>query len=384
MERIKLSLLVISAISISSLANANTLSDALVNGKVTGDVSATYESRKQDKEVSIYYSNTAYSVGSIGLNYKTASFNDFTGEVGFRAYSKLYEDDSNFKTYHGTGDSTERFYDEKGSSMLSRANIAYDIDSLHVKVGRQLLSDDWLTNVHDAVTVNANPIDNLDLELIYSERFGRARARDLRPMTDTNDNNGIYKTGLTYKFNDLVKSNAFYYAAPDSYDMYGGKLYLDKEYSDVKVGTSFHMLELLADKDPTKDGELLELKAYVSIDGYTGTLGYVDNKKADIWGTAGKAGFNIVPFEEGDSMLKADAKTTYFMLSKNIAGVSLTGLYGIFDYGKYKSSEFDIWAGYDISKNAKFNLGYAMTVEDDDDTSMSDMQQLNATLTYSF
>ncbi len=384
MKNIKLSLVVISSLSMLSCLNANSLSEALTSGKVSGDVAVTYESRNFDKETSKYYSNTAYSVGSIGLNYKTASFNNFTAEVGFRAYTNLYENDKNFSTFHGTGDATERFYDEKGSSMLSRANIAYDIKNFHVKVGRQLLADDWLTNIHDAVKINTTPLENLELELIFSDRFGRARARDLRPMTDTNDNNGIYKAGITYKFNDFVKTNAFYYTAPDSYDMYGGKIYLDKKYSDVKVGTSIHMLDLSAENDSTKDGQLLELKAYVSAAGYKATLGYVDNKEADIWGTAGKAGFNIVPFEEGDSMLKADAKTTYFMLSKNVAGVSLTGLYGIFDYGNFKSDEFNIWAGYKINKNTKFNLGYAMTNEDDKDTSLSDMQQLNATVTYSF
>ena len=384
MKRIKLSFLAIGTVSMLSILNANTFSDALTNGKISGDVAITYESRNFEKETDIYYSNTAYSVGSIGLNYKTASFNNFTAEIGFRAYTKLYEKDSDFITYHGTGDSTERIYDEEGLSILSRANIAYDIDNLHIKVGRQLLSDDWLTNVHDAVTLHSNIINNLELELIYSDRFGRARARDLRPMTNTNENKGIYKAGLTYKFNELLKANAFYYIAADFYDMYGGKLYLDKQYSNIKVGTSIHMLELSAENDVSKDGELLELKAYFNIAGYTGTLGYVDNKKADIWGTAGKAGFNIVPFEEGDSMLKADTKTTYFMLSKNVLGISLTGLYGIFDYGDYKASEFDIWAGYKINKDTSFNLGYAMTSEDDKDTSLSDMQQLNATVTYKF
>lgn len=151
MKKFNLSLIACSAISLFGTLNAATLSEALTSGKVSGDVSVQYESRNQDKEVSTYYSNTAYAMGSIGLNYDTKSYKNLSAHVGFRAYSVLFEDDKNFKTAHGIGDATERYYDEKGLSALSKAYIQYNINSLNTKVGRQVLSTDWLTMLHDAV-----------------------------------------------------------------------------------------------------------------------------------------------------------------------------------------------------------------------------------------
>ncbi|NCB82475.1 MAG: porin, partial [Bacilli bacterium] len=53
-----------------SSVGADELSDALKNGKVSGDIALTYEGRNVDRQVGAYYADTAYSVGSLGLNYE--------------------------------------------------------------------------------------------------------------------------------------------------------------------------------------------------------------------------------------------------------------------------------------------------------------------------
>ncbi|NCB80413.1 MAG: porin, partial [Bacilli bacterium] len=55
--------------SVSAFA-ADSLQDALKGGKVSGDVALTYEGRNVDRQVGAYYADTAYSVGSLGLNYE--------------------------------------------------------------------------------------------------------------------------------------------------------------------------------------------------------------------------------------------------------------------------------------------------------------------------
>jgi len=384
MRTVKLSLITMSLIAMGSTVQANSLSEALSNGKVTGDISVTYESRKQDKEVSAYYSNTAYSVGSVGINYKTADFNNFSAAVGFRAYNTLYEDDDTFATSQGKGDASERFYDKAGSAMLSQAYLAYDVENAHVKLGRQGLSTEWLTKIHDAVTVYANPVKNSELELIWTKRRGRVYARDLRHMVNVNKDKGIYKAGLTYTFNDNIKAKGYFLKAPQAYDIYGAKLHLDSKFDNTKVGLLLHSMETSEKVGTTKDGEMIEVKAYTTVAGYTGTLGYVKTGKDNGWGSAANVGDTVVPFEEGDQMYVADSTTTYAMLSKKISDVSLTVLYGITEYGIYEKDEFDLWAGYSFTKNMRFNLGYALTNEDKDDASTTDMQQLNATITYKF
>jgi len=378
MKKLKLSLIACTAVSLFGTLNAATLSDALKNGKVSGDVSIQYESRNQDKEASTYYSNTAYAMGSIGLNYDTASYNNLSAHVGFRAYSVLFEDDKNFKTAHGTGDATERYYDEKGLSALSKAYIQYNINSLNAKVGRQVLSTDWLTMLHDAVNITVKPNDNLSLNAIYTKKRGRTRAKDLRPMKSLNNGDGIYKLTVDYKPTNQIKLTPYFLSAPDAYDVYGAKI----AYDSKSFGALAHTMK--TNEENAKDGEMLELKAYAKFSGYKATLGFVKTGDDNGWGSAANAGDKVVPFEEGDQMYVKDSQTTYFQLSKTISDISLTALYGITKYQQYENNELNIWAGYKINKDLKLSLGYALVNEDSKDTSRTDLEQLNANLTYKF
>ncbi len=77
-------------------------------------------------------------------------------------------------------------------------------------------------------------------------------------------------------------------------------------------------------------------------------------------------------------------RSYYLILNKDIADITLTALYGITKYGKFEKSEFNIWAGYKFAKNLGLDIGYATTNEDSEDLSMTDLQQVNATLAYKF
>ena len=379
MRKIKLSLVAMAAISISTLSSANTLSEALSNGKTTGDVSVTYESRKQDNEIGTYYSDTAYSVGSIGINYETATFNNFSANIGFRVYNVLYEEDE--KGAGGKGDASERFYQVDGKNKntdLEKAYIAYDLDNVHVKLGRQVISTEWINKTQDALRANAT-FGGSTLEFIHSRRHGRVTSRDHRPLVEINPGNGgLYKLDFAQKFNDSVSAKAYYVTASKLKDIQGGKI-------NLKIGDVTTMAHYAATKEDVagvKDSNILELKASTSFAGYSATLGYVKTDKDAAFNHI--AGETIIPFEEGDQMYLKDAQTTYAMVSKNVSGVSLTGLYGVTKYGAYSKSEFDLWAGYEVAKNLNLNIGYTITAEDSDDAGTTDLNQLNFTLAYKF
>lgn len=381
MKYINLSLAAIAAMSMFSIANATSLSEALKSGKVSGDISVTYEKRSQDKEISNYYSNTAYSVGSIGLAYESSKFNNFSAVIGFRAYKVLFEDDKT--SLSGKGDASERFYEVDGENKtvaLEKGYLAYDLDNLHVKAGRQVISTEWINKTQDALRLDAKISDNTDVELIWTARHGRVSARDYRPLTEMNKGNGgLYKLGITQALSDSISAKAYALTAPSLKDIYGGKV----TFKNDSFTAMAHYAQTNEDVAGKLDGNILELKASTSLAGISATLAYVQTDKEA--GFTHIAGETIIPFEEGDHMYLADAKTTYLMLSKSFADVSLTALYGITDYaGKYDKSEFNLWAAYPVSKNLSFNLGYAMTSEDSKDASYTDLQQLNTTLSYRF
>lgn len=381
----RLSLVVLMVLSgVVSALNADELSESLKNGKISGDVTVTYESRNVDRQIGAYYADTAYSVGSIGLNYETAKFYNFSANVGMRAYQALWQDDSKFITSHGKGDASERFYEDGSNKHMELANayLAYTTQNILVKAGRQELSTEWLTKYHDAVTAMITPLDKAQIEMIYSSKRYRVDPREFFSATDINGNDGIYKLGLSYNITDAIKAKAYTLIAPDNYDIYGGKVNLDSKINDIGFGGLTHYMETR--ENIVADGKMVELVGYASYAGYKATIGYVKTGKENGWGSAANYGDTVVPFEEGDHMYVADARTTYLMLSKTIADISLTGLYGVTKYGQFSKDEFDIWASYKFSKNLSGSLGLAITNEDKNDGSVPDLTQLNATLAYKF
>ena len=381
----RLSLVVLMVLSgVVSALNADELSESLKNGKISGDVTVTYESRNVDRQVGAYYADTAYSVGSIGLNYETAKFYNFSANVGMRAYQALWQDDSQFITSHGKGDASERFYEDGSNKHMELANayLAYTTKNILVKAGRQELSTEWLTKYHDAVTAMITPFDKAQIEMIYSSKRYRVDPREFFSATDINGNDGIYKLGLSYNITDAIKAKAYTLIAPDNYDIYGGKVNLDSKINDIGFGGLVHYMETR--ENIAADGKMVELVGYASYAGYKATIGYVKTGEENGWGSAANYGDTVVPFEEGDHMYVKDARTTYLMLSKTIADISLTGLYGVTKHGQFSKDEFDIWASYKFSKNLSGSLGLAITNEDKNVASVPDLTQLNATLAYKF
>ncbi len=373
----KLSLLVsVVVLGASTTVCAGELEEAFKAGTVSGDVSITFESRSQDQEINAYYSDTAYSVGSVGLEYKTGDFRGFSAAFGARGYRPLWEDES--------GDAKERFNDN--DILISNAYVAFDNNIFHVKAGRQQLFTDWIKRTLDAVSVYANPVENLEVEVLWANKIGRVDNRNAIDSYDTGiDDKGVYKYALAYTFNDMFNAKVFGKTVPDHHDLYGGLVNVDAGNFGGRVQYIETSEEVLAD-----DGEMLEVKAYAKFAGATATLGYIKTGDDVGWGSAAAHGELVVPFEEGDQVYNTagSSETTYLMLSRSFSGVSLTALYGITDYEKanvgYDKSELDIWAGYDITKNLNMAVGFTVTDEDTKDVATTDLTQLNATFAYKF
>lgn len=113
MKKISLSLVVLATLSFYSSANAQSFKEALTNGKVSGEVAATYENRNFDKDNGSYYRDSEYGVGSFALKYETGVWNDLSLTSKFRAYGTIFEKDDSAQTGTGTGDATGRFYEKK-------------------------------------------------------------------------------------------------------------------------------------------------------------------------------------------------------------------------------------------------------------------------------
>lgn len=388
MRTMKLSLAALATLSLfTTSSSANSLKEALTGGKISGDVSITFEKRDLDKDISGYYQDTSYAVGSLALKYETAGFNNFKLVSKFRAYTRIFEDDSDKSTWRGKGDASERFYENVGGNdngdieelFLSYSNHSNPIKT-DIKIGRQPLKTIWLNKTNDAFNANF-AYENTSLNIIWTKGFGRIYARDYRPINDINKVNkrdGMYKAELTQKFNGFALTG-FTLHAPDFKDIHGAQLTYD---SDL-FGFNAQYSETNEKTNDYEDSNHLQLKAYTKFAGYKLSLVHLITDEDAAFKHFGRGTTNA--FEEGDHVYKKDAKTTYATLSKSFGDFSATALYGTFDYeNKYDASEFDLWLGYKINNDLKLNVGYTLTNEDKDDAGTSDLNQLNATLVYSF
>jgi len=384
MKNLKISMMAALAVGACTVSYADSLQDALTNGKVSGEVTTTYEQRDMDKTESTYYQNTGYAVGSFALKYETDTWNNLSLTSKFRAYSTLFEGGENELHYQGQGDASERFWEKNGSDQVADIEelfIAYNIDNVSVKAGRQFISTDWINKTHDALRINAT-FDNTALEAIWSKRHGRVYSRDYRPVTEMNGNDGVYKVALTQKFNENISATAYDFIAPDNRDIIGGKVNLS--YGDTAVRAHYAVNK--DDKDSQKDSSIIDIMASTTIGGFSPYVGYVQIDKDA--GFTHIAGETIIPFEEGDQMYLKNAKTYYLGVSKSFGDLSTTLLYGLTSYDKgtqnYDQGETTLWLGYPVASNLKANLGYTFVDVDKDDTTETDQNQVNLTLTYSF
>ena len=385
MKKIQLSIIATLAMGIATTSSATSLNEALTNGKVSGEVTATYEKRDFNQESNAYYSNTAYSVGSFALKYETAVWNNLQLTSKFRAYGTIYEDDDDSITGTGTGDASERFKEKNGTNNsvdLENMFLQYNTDVVTVTAGRQAIRTDWINQLHDAIKIDAN-FKNTSIEAIWSLRQGRVYAREYFPMTKINEDKGVYKLGLTQKY-DNISVTAYALVMPDVKDIFGAKTNL--KIDDTTIRAQYAISQDDADSD--KDSSVIDLKVATTLSGFNPFIGLIKvDSDADFPGYSQGSGETIVPFEEGDYIYKKDAQTIYAGVSKTFGDLSATLLYGNTKYDQGAESltlnETTIWAGYKIVDNLTTNVGLTH-VDEDNKSTVSDYDQINLTVTYSF
>lgn len=388
----------------TNTAQADSLSEAFINGKVSGDISVTYEGRKMKDEPTSrssygdkYFHNTAYSVASIGLEYKTAAYYGFSADAAFRAYKKLYENDDKDLTAYGKGDASDRFREKdfkEENAAVAKAYLAWDNKNIHLKLGRDSVYTEWMTKNLDGIFLNANYNDT-NIEALWVSRRGRMTPREYRYMVQTNNHNGgTYKLGIKQKITDYLTAKIYSLYAPDKFSSFGGKINLDLKNNNFLYGGMLQGIATDEDKyGKINNGKMIQAIAYANMIGYKITLGYVATDSEGGWGSIGDVGDTIVPFEEGDAMYdEGGTDTVYASIYKSFGDFNATILYGEMERKNNARNgdtdkELDIWLGYNFIKNLSINIGYTHYDAQGSVYGSSDFNgfdQLNTTLVYKF
>ena len=171
---------------------------------------------------------------------------------------------------------------------------------------------------------------------------------------------------------------------PDIKDIYGVKANLS--FEDIALRTHYAISD--DDNNSNADSNIIDLMLSTTVAGFSPYIGYVKvDSDASFPGYNQGSGETIVPFEEGDYVYSKDAETIYVGIGKSFGDLTTSILYGTTKYDAgvdmRRMHETSLWLGYPVMKDLQASLGYTL-VDEDSKSAVSDYDQVNFTLAYSF
>lgn len=140
----------------------------------------------------------------------------------------------------------------------------------------------------------------------------------------------------------------------------------------------------ISSEDTQDDGSIGHLELNTTLAGVSAAVGYIKTDKDVGAGSMLAAeGDNISPFEDGNQVYEADARTVYGSLGYTIADLELGALYGQTTYGAAddKEKELNLTATYPITESLAASILYGdVTAELSDD----DYNKVLASVEYTF
>ena len=367
MKKITLSL-VASTLVASSLFAEGTLADGFAKGKVSGEVGVYTTAASNNGGTA----DSGYSLGSVSLNYETASINGFKASLGFMANTKLSE-----KVAGDYGTNPPK-------SVMNVANISYSNDMGALIVGKQAIDLEWIADYHEAVVGVVSSIPNTTIILGHTERFN-ANANDeaLAEFAVSGTEKGANVLDITYEIDKTTKVGAYYMDAPDVFSAVGAKV--EAEVSGVGVVGKY--AKTSEDGAGVKDGSIMALDLGYKVGELALNGGYIATGKDNGAGSITALGDNINPLDSGNQVYTTDAKTLYVGASTTVAGFELGGIYGTTSYDNSgvseKESELNLTASWEckLLKGLKMSALYANIAAE---TSSGDSSYYSLQAVYSF
>lgn len=346
------------------MAEGLNIEEAFKNGKINGDITLYSEN------VSNSGSNkdSGFSNGSVGLNFKTQSFDGFKVSLGFRANHKFSEKED--------GDYSDG---SDPKAVMSIANISYENENIDIIAGRQEVDLEWMGDFHEAVVGVIKTIPDTTITLGHTNRKMEVKADEaLARMERINSDKGASVIDVKYEGIQGLAINPYYYKTKEIAQWYGVKIDFDTE----DFGITAHSAKSSEKVAGADDGAISHLELRGNVSALNLAAGYITTDKNGAIGSMDAIGDNINPLEDGNQVYASNADTTYLSAALEINGVALSAIYGTTDYGTNSNEkELDITAEYAIADNLSLSAVYvdvyAQSADDDYD-------KLALTLAYSF
>lgn len=352
---------------------ATNLEEVFTKGELTGSIG--WFGQSVDAKGST--PNSGFSNGYLNVGFETAPLYGIS--VGVSGWGSAKTSEKNDDDYKST---------IEDSSVLSQAYIKIEHEGMgKVVIGRQAVDFNWLTDYIDGATAEISAVENLVVSLAWARKYSVVDIDEIsEDFSKLNGNKGIYMLDVKYTPIEALELNPYLYYGDDLLSAYGLKTTLKLEpMDDVKTETLLHYVAINSDVVGVKDGAFTQVEQGVEFLGANIALGYI---KVDKDGMAGLGEFgDQLPFEEGNHVMDADAKTPYARAEYEIEGVKLGAIYGETKYldstlaSKIKEKELNLSVGYEWIKNLETSLMY---VNVDNDEKSESYNAIKAHVVYTF
>lgn len=352
---------------------ATNLEEVFTKGELTGSIG--WFGQSVDAKGST--PNSGFSNGYLNVGFETAPLYGIS--VGVSGWGSAKTSEKNDDDYKST---------IEDSSVLSQAYIKIEHEGMgKVVIGRQAVDFNWLTDYIDGATAEISAVENLVVSLAWARKYSVVDIDEIsEDFSKLNGNKGIYMLDVKYTPIEALELNPYLYYGDDLLSAYGLKTTLKLEpMDDVKTETVLHYVAINSDVVDVKDGAFTQVEQGVEFLGANVALGYI---KVDKDGMAGLGEFgDQLPFEEGNHVMDADAKTPYVRAEYEIEGIKLGAIYGETKYldstlaSKIKEKELNLSVGYEWIKNLETSLMY---VNVDNDEKSESYNAIKAHIVYNF
>jgi len=281
----KISLSLIAALAVFNTANANTLSEAFSNGKVSGEIkSQFYQKESNDSKTVNIWTN------GLNLSYNTAEYNGLTAGVTFQAASVGSEDLNENPTAYNADQNVS-------GSVLSQVYVQYKLDNTTLKVGRQYLATPLIASSgsrifkesFEAATLTNTDIKDTSISLMYVSKYqGRTDGNEGAPSFEKLGDGvfSIYATNKSVKNLNLVGQyvNAKNLVANNTKDVTLYYLNAEYDFTAFKLGAQYYGSD--DNGAANNDGNAYALKASTKLGDLSLAASYSDVSKdggVDAW-----------------------------------------------------------------------------------------------------
>lgn len=364
--------LVVSGLILSSTMTfaADTIDSAFKEGKVTGSLGIY----GQKVEVKNSEPDFGYANANATLGYETASFYGISAKAEFKGNLKLGEVEK------GDYKSEDAF---QNTALMTEAYLKYANEMIALKAGRQAVDLEWMGDYQQAVIAEITAIPDTTIVLGYSQRKAESGIDLSEDFDKFNGNKGAYVADIKYAGFAGVEFNPYFYSAPDMADWYG----LKTTFTADNFGLIAHYAATNEDSNKNgqlEDGTIGHVELNTKIEDFTAAVGYIKTDKDGGAGSMTEIGDNISPFEDGNKVYVADAKTIYGSLGYTIADVELGALYGQTKFERdYKEKELNLTVAYAFTDSLEASVLYA-DIKADKDYGDLDYNKILASVEYSF